>query len=176
MHIPLLRTIKKYYGLEKLKKEIHKSKWNFSEKRIEMIFNEYEEWKKYYLPINIKDKIVLDIGAGEGETAKFFLENGAKIVICIECNEFRLKYLNENAKNFPIIVLNKKFDIHDLCIYCDFIKMDIEGYEEILLNYKIPKPIVLEIHGMQLIDKFKKDGRFKIEKNENEEWVCFAFA
>jgi hypothetical protein len=42
---------------------------------------ELDDWHRNYLPIG---RVVLDIGAGNGETAQFYLNHGAEHVICIE--------------------------------------------------------------------------------------------
>lgn len=46
-----------------------------------MLKNELDLWHKVYLPCG---EYPIDIGAGNGETAQFFLNHGAKKVICIE--------------------------------------------------------------------------------------------
>jgi predicted methyltransferase len=91
---------------------------------------ELEMWHKYYLPIG---KIVLDIGAGNGETAQFYLNHGAEHVVCIEPNSVLLK------KNFAT---NSKITIIPLAV--DSIKCDCEGGEE---------NIIIETHRPA---KFKK--------------------
>jgi hypothetical protein len=115
--------------------------------------------KKYYKPpFSLKDKIILDIGSYIGDSAYYFLELGAKKVICIE--PFYADILRNNIFKYKLNaeVIEEKFKIEHLSIKCDFIKMDIEGYEELILNEKINTPIVLEIHGLQLRDKFLEKG------------------
>jgi hypothetical protein len=75
VRIPFSRTIKNFIKIPLLKKELVKESWSFSSYRLKMILNETVEWEKYYLPIDIKGKIVLDVGAGEGETARFFFKS-----------------------------------------------------------------------------------------------------
>jgi SAM-dependent methyltransferase len=123
-----------------------------------MYINEYDEWLTYYLPIPVKDLVVLDVGAGEGETARFYLEHGARKVICIEPDTPSFKLLEKNAAGKPIMCLNKKFELTDLKMDFDFMKMDIEGYEETLLSASLKQPCVIEVHGLQLRDKFMKAG------------------
>jgi hypothetical protein len=43
-----------------------------------MIQTESLDWKKNYLPISVNNLVVLNVGAGEGEIARFFLANGAE--------------------------------------------------------------------------------------------------
>lgn len=148
----------------------------FSPFRAEMYAAEYDEWVKYYLPISLKGKTVLDVGAGEGETAKFFLEHGAKKVICIEPDTQCFKVLQANAKKWPIECHNKKFDTTDLKHKFDFMKMDIEGYEEELLDVEVNKPCVLEVHGLQLKDKFENAGYTTTHGSQKiARGICYAY-
>lgn len=133
--------------------------WVFSDFRKQIFMREYAEWEMFYLPVNVNGKIVLDVGAGEGETARFYLEHGAKKVICIEPENNAFNLLVFNSKNRSMEGYNKAFDLSDLNLEFDVLKMDIEGYEEILLDVpKITKPCIIEVHGLQLIEKFLKKG------------------
>src|SRR5207245_11276968 len=50
-----------------------------------LLEKELVEWHKWYLPQkSIEGKTVLDVGAGCGETAFFYLKHGAQHVICVE--------------------------------------------------------------------------------------------
>ncbi len=75
-------------------------------------------WHRCYLPVG---KTVLDVGAGMGETALFYLNHGASRVICIEADPESLKHLRENFRNDPRIQV---IDAH-----IDSVKVDIEGGE-----------------------------------------------
>ena len=146
MRFPLSRTVKNY-----LMRLGYKSNgWDFSSERRDMFLYEHDEWLKYYLPISMKGLTVLDVGAGEGETARFYLEHGAKKVLCVEPDKNCFMRLKENAVGRPLVCFNKRFSIDDLNLLFDFMKMDIEGYEEALLDVPIKKPCVIEVHGLQL--------------------------
>lgn len=124
---------------------------------------EYDKWMKHYIPsIGVKDKIILDVGAGCGESAKFFLDNGALKVICIECNEISYSYLKKNSlRNYKIKPYNKFFDVDDLYSFnYDILKMDIEGYEATALYdlIELDKPIVIEAHSNYIINTLSKNG------------------
>ena len=86
-----------------------------------LLKNELDVWHKHYLPI-IQGATVLDVGAGCGETAKFFLMHGAGRVIAIENNQRAFTYLSENFRN----------DDRVIALLDDIggIKIDIEGAEE----------------------------------------------
>ena len=82
---------------------------------------ELDIWHKNYLPIK-KNATVLDIGAGCGETAQFYLNHGAKRVIAVE----------SDPKAFECLVHNFKDDsrVIPILAHIDNIKCDIEGSEE----------------------------------------------
>ncbi len=76
---------------------------------------ELDDWHRNYLPVG---KIVLDIGAGNGETAQFYLSHGAEHVICIEPNA---DLLYQNFGSDPRITI--------VPLRVDSIKSDCEGGE-----------------------------------------------
>jgi len=144
-----------------------------------MILGEIQDWRQHYLPIKVEDLVILDVGAGEGETAKFFLDHGAAKVICIESCHEAFTHLKENAVANRLVPLNKFFEISDLSTQSfDFLKMDIEGYEESLLQTELSCPAVVEVHGLQLRDKFQKAGwRIKYPSvSEAKGYGCTCYA
>lgn len=177
VHLPLSRTTKKWWAHRKVIAELKNTKWQFSDRRLGLFRD--EDWSKYYLPIDVRGLTILDIGAGEGETAKFFLDHGAAKVICIEPEPTALKILQTNALNHPgkIVIYPKPFELSDLSIKHDFMKMDIEGYEEALLTIEqLPAPSVIEIHGLQLRDKFRKQ-KYRIDDSPTVNGIgCTSFA
>lgn len=73
--------------------------------------------------------------------------------------------------------INRKFQLSDLDLDCDFVKIDIEGYEEELLDVDIKKPVVLEVHGLQLRDKFRAKGYSIAESDySSKNFRCGSFA
>lgn len=155
----------------RLEKILRKTNWFFDQKQIELIIREYPDWREHYLPINVKDKVVLDIGARQGDTARFFLEHGAKKVICIENNPYHFKYLRQNAKfHKEIFPIFESFKLGHLILDHDFLKIDIEGYEEELLDWfdyakMLLGPCVVELHTAFLTEKFHKEG-FEIKSSD----------
>jgi SAM-dependent methyltransferase len=178
-HLPFSRTVNAWINEKQVRKRVHDSGWNFSQIRLKLILTETPEWEKYYLPIDVAGKTVLDVGAGEGETARFFLSHGAKKVVCIEPCANAYAQLKRNAVNRNIVALNKKFEVTDLNIPHDLLKMDIEGYEEILLTEKsLPQTAAIEIHGLQLRDRFEQVG-YKIKYPTNCDelgYGCISYA
>jgi hypothetical protein len=73
---------------------------------------------------------VVDMGAGCGETAQYYLNHGAERVVCFENNPRALECLRQNFGNDPRVII--------LAIRVDHFKSDIEGAE---------KGSVIETHG-----------------------------
>jgi hypothetical protein len=134
-----------------------------------LYLNERDDWINQYLPDDgVSDKVVLDIGAGCGESAKFFLDNGAKKVICIESNIEAYRYLLKNSKiDNRIIPMNKYFDVSDLYMEHDFMKMDIEGAEISLLRHLdlYDKSCVVEAHNSYIVNKFINAGFIRYDNH-----------
>lgn len=81
--------------------------------------SELELWHRCYLPIG---KTVVDLGAGCGETALFYLNHGADKVICIESDDRAIDLLHQNFGEDSRIVIVQA--------HVDSIKVDIEGGEK----------------------------------------------
>jgi tRNA G37 N-methylase Trm5 len=168
--------------MSKLKNKLKKEKWDFTEQYFSLLFREWQNWEQNYLPINVEEKTILDIGAGEGETAYFYLQNNAKKVVCIEANPDAFSMLVKNALNHQQIeALNEPFKKAHLKIPHDLMKMDIEGYEDKLLTTTPPKPSIIEVHGLQLRDKFAQKGYIIIYQNNQPTCqyqasdICYAY-
>lgn len=140
-----------------------------------MFENEVSQWQVQYLPIDVHDKIVLDVGAGEGETAKFFIDHGAKHVIAVEADPACFENLKKNSQKHPITPLCVAFMPYQLDREFDFMKMDIEGYEEALLALDLKVPAVVELHGLQQIKKFQDKGYFIVGNEYRYDCVSFAY-
>ena len=86
----------------------------------QVLEGELEQWHRVYLPI--KGGTMLDIGAGCGETARFYLLHGAQRVLAIEGDPVAYAKLCKNFRGdlrvFPILAT-----LSD-------IKIDIEGGED----------------------------------------------
>lgn len=85
------------------------------------VLKELEEWHHLYLPVDISGLNVIDGGAGCGETARFYLEHGAKSVLSIESDPECFKNLQHNFKDEPRVI--------PLLFKVDHMKWDIEGGE-----------------------------------------------
>ena len=93
------------------------------------ILSYLNEYRKAYITIDVKDKIILDIGADVGTSAFYFLTLGAKKIIC---------YSLENQKIF-----DEKIEWHGKWYgeytYADILKIDCEGCECMLTKEIIEK-------------------------------------
>ncbi|HEV2119780.1 MAG TPA: hypothetical protein VGS11_06735, partial [Candidatus Bathyarchaeia archaeon] len=96
---------------------------------------ELEGWHEWYLPVK---STVLDIGAGCGETAFFYLNHGARKVICVESDPKAVELLKKNFGSDSRVVI---VDAH-----VDSIKIDIEGSE---------RDMILETHFPFRLRKIK---------------------
>lgn len=94
----------------------------------DLLIRELEEWHDDYLPAT---GTVLDIGAGCGETALFYLNHGAARVIAIE----------GDPEAFVNLHRNFGADHRVVCLFAhlDNVKLDIEG-AELGLNISIHFP------------------------------------
>lgn len=118
-------------------------------------------WDLYLPDFSLRGKTVLDVGAGEGETAWFFLKHGAARIICVEPNPFCLAILSKNirANNWPVDVIPERFSTSLLKLNPDFAKIDCEGGEEELLRLcRIATPMTIETHqeetAVSLVQRF----------------------
>lgn len=133
---------------------------NFSEERWLMLCKEHELWSKLYLPkghLN-RDAVILDAGAGEGETILFYSRRGFRNFIAIEADANACDRLKRNTRHLNVALHMRKFRKEDLLLGADFAKIDVEGGEEELLSLDSEPPceMVLEIHNDQLLHRFKK--------------------
>lgn len=115
-----------------------------------MLLAEWAVWQNTYLPkFSLEGKTVLDIGAGCGETAFFYLLAGAKKVICVEINAELIPFLAENKqRGLNMEVVSKPFELSLLSENkIDFMKCDCEGCEKIFLQCSSIPPCVMETHN-----------------------------
>ncbi len=138
-----------------------------------MIFDEFfGDFQKYYkAPFPLKDKVVLDVGAGNGETALLWFSNGAKKVLCIESNPSAFSVLKENSNknSWNVELFNEKLSAERVRnLQFDYMKCDCEGGETELLKLDSLKPSVIEAHSPQLISAFQL--KFNMELFKTYSW------
>lgn len=116
-------------------------------------FRESGIWERYYLPAKPNGLTVLDVGAGCGGTAAFYLSNGASKVIAIEKDPTAFAVLKSNIamNSWNVEPVNGSFFLEQLGWRRDIMKMDIEGAERLLLGYNGQlQPLVLEAHSYRI--------------------------
>ncbi len=142
---------------------------------LSIVFSEwYLEWERHYLPpFSLSGKTVLDIGAGCGETALFYLTHGADEVICVETNLKSLSFLEENAKanKWNVRIIPGFFTLDMLNYPVDFVKMDCEGCEEALLNIDRLPPIALEVHSASILQSLIAKFSLKVVGKSGPNWL-----
>lgn len=134
---------------------------------------EWEEWGRDYLPKDgLEGKTVLDVGAGEGETAAFFFSHGASKVIAIEPDpeKFRRLKANIRSQGWNVEAIREEFNQYHIWEHVrDFTKIDAEGAESILLGEpSLAFPLVMEVHTDALRRTFKT--RFPALKWRRRNW------
>ncbi len=136
-----------------------------------IIYSELDQFEKYYLPpFPLKNKTVLDLGACCGETAYFYLQHGAKKVICVEPDPTRAKLILQNKQNLNLNIelINEFFVPKHLLLDHDFIKCDIEGHEiDLIPSAKELKPCIVEAHGLNIREQFEKIGFHVVFRQKN---------
>jgi SAM-dependent methyltransferase len=147
-----------------------------------IFFCEWRIWSKTYLPsISLEGKTVLDAGAGCGETALFYLLQGAKKVLCVENSPSAVELLAKNARknNWNVEIIPESFSLSHLSLGFDFAKIDVEGAEACLLSLSsIDFPCVVETHSKDVRDKLCAKFGFKPLKRQggltticNSKWL-----
>lgn len=149
--------------------------WRFDMDYGVCYLTERRKWGYYLPPGGLKGKTVVDVGGGDGESAKFFIENGASKVIIYEPNPAAWPYLDYNQSHHPeMVVIKAPYDPRTLLeMSFDLLKIDTEGYEVELIPYldKLThRDIVVESHSNYSLDKFLEHG-FKSLKNVKDRWL-----
>lgn len=113
-------------------------------------------WTQYYLPpFPLEGKTVLDVGAGCGETAYFYLSHGAKKIVCVEPDKNRFSSLQENVvrNHWNVEAFQIPFNLEILKRFkFDFMKMDCEGCESQLLELNKLPLCAIEVHSKAILD------------------------
>jgi len=114
------------------------------------VINELDSWEEDYLPASVEGKVVLSVGDGCGETSLFYLRHGASKVIAVEKDPEPFELLCKNVKTngLNVVPLNDSFSLDHLKLGFDFMKVDVEGGERILLDLdrSLLGPCVIEAH------------------------------
>ena len=140
-----------------------------------ILFKEILAWERWYGEDRLMDKTVMDAGAGCGETLWWFARQGARNFIAIEPDPTCIPYLEENARlnGWQVTIINEILRPEHLKIPHDFVKIDVEGGEKVLLDGSVEKlgRCIIEMHPpfigdavcQRIVEKFKLrslDGRW----------------
>jgi SAM-dependent methyltransferase len=126
------------------------------QKYLGLLLGEWHVWARQYLPaFSLRGKVVLDVGAGAGETAMLFFLRGARKVIAVEANPGLAALLRQNARanRWNLEVIEGPFRIDHLGLGIDFMKMDCDGCEAGLLQVDALPPCRIEVHSPELAAK-----------------------
>ena len=116
-------------------------------------------WDRFYLPsFSLRGKTVLDVGAGEGETAAYYLSKGAEKVIAVEPNLEMLPLLRRNVEenSWNVEIVDECFTTDLLKKPYDWAKIDCEGCESLLLTVSSDfGPAFIETHSAEVHEALK---------------------
>jgi SAM-dependent methyltransferase len=143
----------------------------------ELLWREWQAWKNWYLPPwSLKGKTVLDVGAGCGETALFYYYHGAKKVIAVEPQPSVTPLLKTNMERnkWNMKIVEGPFQLSMLEWNFDFMKMDGEGCEGLLLKADRLPPCAIEVHRGAVLDSLKERFGLKVLP-QKEIWIAQNF-
>ncbi len=143
----------------------------------ELLWREWQAWKNWYLPPwSLNGKTVLDVGAGCGETALFYYYHGAKRVIAVEPQTSLTRLLKKNMERnrWDMQVVEGLFQPSMLEWNVDFMKMDGEGCEDLLLKAERIPPCAIEVHEKAVLDSLTRRFELKVLP-QKENWIIQNF-
>ena len=119
----------------------------------------------YYISyLRPKGKVVLDVGAGDPSpngSVKAFLDAGAKWVYAIEKDAERKRKAGLDKMEHVTVIREEFEPWRHLALPADAIKIDIEGWEMLLLHDLDSvnhRPIIVETHTAWITAQFLKAG------------------
>jgi predicted RNA methylase len=119
---------------------------------------------------------VLDVGAGCGETALFYYYHGAEKVIAVEPQPSVTPLLKTNMERnkWNMKIVEGPFQLSMLEWNFDFMKMDGEGCEDLLLEVDRLPPCAIEVHSGPILDSLKERFGLKVLP-QKEIWIAQNF-
>lgn len=186
-------------GLDVIESDENHIKFKYYGKILEFYYDIFTtiSFKEIYVNevynVDVKEKTVVDVGAGVGDSSIYFALNGAKRVYAFDIN---IKYLEKNVKinGFADVIVPIQCNCGLLSNTLDIItykynipsgsvlKVDCEGCEygffvSTLKNIQRYSAIVVEYHqGVQyLAERFKEAGFEVIRKGWEKVGLLYAF-
>jgi hypothetical protein len=160
------------YIREKVRLQVELSPFRFSGQYAGLIATEWSSlWEKYYLPPRsiAHDGLIVDIGAGEGETAIFYMKHGYTNFRLVEVEPASLPFLSFNVEilrrhGCRVDVKYRSAKNEDM-VSASFIKMDCEGCEMgLIADYPKDVPSVIEVHSNDAASKYAMLGFRHVKK------------
>lgn len=149
-------------------------------------WNMETHWNPQTVGAQYKDKVVLDLGAADGDSAEYYLYENAKYVVAVEGDEKTFEKLLENSHRFngkiiPIFMfIENSEQIEKLIIDYkpDILKSDIEGAEKYLYEikddiWKLVPEYLVETHEVwgavktEVLRQKCRQTNYKIVKESN---------
>lgn len=128
-----------------------------------MLGAELPVWNWAYLPPpSCRNGVILDVGAGCGESAAFYIHQGAQKVIAIEpdMQAFELLVKNVRKNNLNVECINDELKVEHLYKVHDFAKIDAEGGESKLAEFGGElKDCVVEVHSNEIYNELARKFR-----------------
>ena len=182
-HMPVLKVGDTAYPLWQFKRikriERLSSCLSLDQYARDNLFEEWDLWEEFYIPpFPLMGKTVLDVGACCGETAYFFLKNGARKVICIESDRERAAIILENKQKLDLNleIINETFRPEHIQCKHDFMKCDVEGAEVALLPITEDlQPTIVEVHSYELRKQFE-EKEFKVVFEQKNTFLMTNFS
>jgi SAM-dependent methyltransferase len=136
-----------------------------------------ENSKEHWEFVNVKDRIVLDLGCGRWNkveqvddswltTPQYFIEQGAKKVIAVDIDPIEVDWFMNKFKDnnqYEFILNNISSTEHIISLYNAYkpscVKLDIEGSEQYLLeidelSFCSVSEYYIETHGQKIYNQF----------------------
>jgi SAM-dependent methyltransferase len=132
---------------------------------------DWRNWCKYYLPPTSlrRDDLILDAGAGEGETLFFYYRLGFRNFRAVEPDKQMIRLLSQNITKMPGIhveIINDCLKPEHL-VHVSFAKVDCEGGEKELFGLDHLPFTVVEAHSKKLCKRFKALGFVELEISDS---------
>lgn len=141
---------------------------------LSMVSDCVNHYKHVYSHADLKDAIVLDLGANIGAFAKYAIEHGAKQVICVEPETTNVEMIALNLKDlitqgkvivFEAAIVSESFQDDTITFYLSrSAKAQCSGS----LTKERNRPIEMTVPTVKLSDLERQYGHFKIVKCDIE--------
>lgn len=137
--------------------------------------------KEQYLGMDFRGRHVIDIGCAYGDTALWFMLNGAESVECYDVDAFKIRKARSNMEINGIKGVSFSYERLSVIpkISGAFVKMDIEGAEhELLKNSDLSgyAGFAVEVHGeLGNVPRLLESAGYSTDiRQEKTTWIVMA--